>query len=143
MAKQPSSFYHQSSEDARHLGRKRAYRKKLAKGEALPAYQATYSSLQAIFPTVAKQIGFDKQLAELALLGAWATVVGYPLNSMTKAIKIQHKGTQKRLLLGVQNPSLATELSFQLPQLLARLNALAPQTGITLTGIDVTVGGNW
>ena len=145
MAKQPSSFSHHStsSEDTRHLGRKRAYRKKLAKGEALPAYQATYSSLQAIFPTVAKQIGFEKQLAELALLAAWSTIVGHPLNTVTKAVKIQHKGSQRRLLLAVQNPSLATELSFQLPQLLAKLNALSPQTGIVLTGIDVTVGGKW
>jgi hypothetical protein len=136
-----SSSFNKSTEDTRHLGRKRAYRKQLIKGEALPAYQAGYASLQAIFPTVAKQIGFDKKLAELALLGAWQGIVGEPLATYTKAIKVQQRGHEKRLLVAVQNPSLATELSFQLRELLSKLNKLAPQTGITLQGIDVKVGG--
>ena len=136
-----ASFFNKNTEDTRHLGRKRTYRKQLAKGEALPAYQAGYASLQAIFPEVAKQIGFDKKLAELALLGAWNGIVGKPLSLNTKAIKVQQRGAEKRLLVAVQNPSLATELSFQLNQLLSKLNKLAPQTGITLQGIDVKVGG--
>jgi hypothetical protein len=136
-----ASSFNKNSEDTRHLGRKRTYRKQLAKGEALPAYQAGYASLQAIFPEVAKQIGFDKKLAELALLGAWNGIVGTPLSLYTKAIKVQQRGAEKRLLVAVQNPSLATELSFQLSQLLPKLNKLAPQTGITLQGIDVKVGG--
>ena len=136
-----ASSFNKSTEDNRHLGRKRTYRKQLAKGEALPAYQAGYASLQAIFPTVAKKIGFDKKLAELALLAAWNGIVGNPLAATTKAIKIQQRGNQQRLLVAVQNPSLATELSFQLTQLLSKLNKLAPQTGITLQGIDVKVGG--
>ena len=136
-----STSFNKNTEDTRHLGRKRTYRKQLAKGEALPAYQAGYASLQAIFPTVAKQIGFDKQLAELALLGAWQSIVGTPLSLYTKAIKVQQRGADKRLLVAVQNPSLATELSFQLRELLLKLNKLAPQTGIILQGIDVKVGG--
>ena len=136
-----SSFFNKNTEDTRHLGRKRIYRKKVAQGEALPPYQAGYASLQAIFPTVAKQIGFDKKLAELALLGAWQGIVGKPLSLYTKAIKIQQRGADKRLLVAVQNPSLATELSFQLRELLSKLNKLAPQTGIVLQGIDVKVGG--
>jgi hypothetical protein len=141
MAEKNPPAFNKNTEDNRHLGRKRAYRKQLAKGEALPPHQAGYASLQAIFPTVAKQIGWDKKLAELALMAAWAGIVGSPLAQQTKAIKIQQRGAEQRLLVAVQNPSLATDLSFKLRELLAKLNQLAPQTGIILQGIDVKVGG--
>ncbi len=70
--------------------------------------------------------GLGRQLAAQQAEQAWQEAVGEPLGSYTRAGRIY----RRRLEVTVRSSTVIQELTFQKPQLLQRLRAVAPQLEI-------------
>jgi hypothetical protein len=89
---------------------------------------------------VAQQMGLHEKAKEFGVLHVWKVVVPKAFESQTRADSLYKKGNAYFLRVKVRTPSLASELAFELEDLLTKINAYTPQTGIHLAGIELRVG---
>jgi hypothetical protein len=97
-----------------------------------------------VLPTLYRDLEMDKKVNEFAFLALWPQVVcaavGMDIATQTQAIRLKKQGNRTILLAKVSCSALASELSFYTSTLQQALNAYAPQTGITIQRIQLSVG---
>lgn len=102
------------------------------------------SAFSEVLPRVCEDLALDKKVNEMALLALWpkqvAGIAGQAAAENTRAVRLRKQGYQTILSVKVTNAALASELSFQLPALKDALNAYAPQTGLKVDQIQLSVG---
>jgi hypothetical protein len=122
----------------------RTYKKK---GFVKKRKSGSMASVSDVLNRVCESLRFDEKVGEMALLTLWKDqlqrVMGEYAVRSTKAVRIKRSGEQVILQVYVLNASLASELGLLLPDLLQKLNAYSPQTGVLLSHISLTVGGSF
>ena len=74
--------------------------------------------LQGILERIIKGKGWEKRLKEASILTSWEKLFSPPLSKIAKPLKIE----SGRLFLQVKEPVWKSELSFQKPEILKKLN---------------------
>lgn len=74
--------------------------------------------LQGILFRIIKGKGWEKKLKETTLLTSWETLFGPPVSKVAKPVKIE----SGKLFLQVKEPAWKSELSFQKPEILKKIN---------------------
>ena len=74
--------------------------------------------LKDVLERIIKSKGWDKRLKETSILTQWESLFSPPVSKVAKPLKIE----SGRLFLQVKEPAWKSELSFQKPEILKRLN---------------------
>jgi predicted nucleic acid-binding Zn ribbon protein len=74
--------------------------------------------LQSIIFRIIKGRGWENKLKETTLLTSWETLFSPPVSKVAKPVKIE----SGKLFLQVKEPAWKSELSFQKPEILRKIN---------------------
>lgn len=98
-------------------------------------------SIQALLPNFSVELGLEKQAAKMALIRLWQQQLpdGYKDIAVATGLIYSNNRKSAQLMVSVPHGALATELQLMGPALCEALNQYAPQTGVTLSGIKVSV----
>lgn len=102
------------------------------------------STLADVLPGLSNSLHLEDKVHEMAVLSLWPSLVslvaGEGARHGSKASRLRRQGNQTILQVKVASAALSAELGFHLPALLEALNGYAPQTGITVHRIQLSVG---
>ena len=102
--------------------------------------RSSFVPVADVLGAVTKDLKLDERVREYALLKLWAALVGEPYAGCSKASKITRRGSETVLTVKVNDSAMASQMGFVLPQVQAKLNGYAAQTGIRVDRIMVQVG---
>ena len=109
-----------------------------------PKRVGSLSTLADILPLLSDDLSLDRQVHQLAGLALWPRLVEPRLGPwavlQTRALRIQTRGGRQVLVVRVEGAPLASELGFHLAALQADINRYAPQTGVVIDQIQLSVG---
>ena len=103
--------------------------------QKIPIERWPTEKLAQVLPVLVKQLNLEEKAKTLSVLSLWDHVVPQTFFGRTAAVKLKIQGGKRQLVVRVDNPALAGELSFHLNAILAQLNAYAPQTGFSIDQI--------
>lgn len=102
------------------------------------------ASLAEVLPGLCEDLALDQKVNEMALLTLWPQqamlVTGIDTATRTKAVRLKKQGERTILQVRVEHATLAAELGFYLPAVKEALNRFAPQTGLVVDEIRLSVG---
>lgn len=105
-----------------------------------PTVSPNLSAVGDVLTTISQQLQVEERMKTWSVLSLWKEVTPAPFCDRSEARRVVEKQGKPQLEVWVQDATTASLLSFQVPKLLKALNQYAPQTGITLTGIQLRVG---
>ncbi len=92
-----------------------------------------------ILAVVGQTLNLDKKAQEWSVLSLWEQVVDPQFKGKTKALRLKSFAQKKIMVIQAQNHSVAAELTFFAEDYRQRMNAFTPQTGITVSQIEVRI----
>ncbi len=129
MSDSSSSSYFSS----RQKGRRKIQRKREGGAHAI-------TELKSILPAVGDALGLAQKTQEMAVLALWHQQISSKYQGKTRPLRLKQQAGQWVLQVIVSDGAIASELSFALPEITARINLFSVQTGIQLTRIELGVG---
>lgn len=126
-------------------GKQKAYKEygdsKRCKNAETTRIKGSPKSIQALLPNFSVELGLEKQAAKMALIRLWQQQLpeGYKDIAVATGLIYSNNRKSAQLMVSVPHGGLATELQLMGPALCEALNQYAPQTGVTLLGIKVSV----
>ncbi len=97
-------------------------------------------ALKDVLPGLCRELALDEKVREMTVLSLWSQLVEEPYRSQSKAVRLRQQGAQWILWVQVADAGMASDLSFQIPNLLLQFNQFAPQTGVRVDQIRLRIG---
>ena len=97
--------------------------------------KSTLTKISEVLPLVREELGIEKQLKINALKDIWPLVTSFEIAKFSQPVYFDK---ENNLVISVQSPTLATELSMQKMGICSRLKEATKNTDITFKDIRFT-----
>lgn len=95
--------------------------------------------LSDVLPQVSALLNLEQKVQEFGVLSLWQRVVDPRFVAMTQAVGLKKIGSDRVMQVHCSHPTVASELSFNLPLYVAEINRYAHETGLKIDRINLSV----